>query len=91
MRVSVNIDEESPVFTFVVDKQGGTLIEQFAGKNLKEATLRWYKESESMPGEPPEDLPVPIEDTKGVWCVSGEDAAGVFFLVNIIATRTDVA
>ena len=80
----------SILFTFITEKEGGTYIEQFPGASLEEATLRWYKESETRPGELLEDRwPVPIDGRKNVWCISGMDDQDVFFLANIVATSDD--
>lgn len=79
------------VYTFITEKEGSTIIEQFRGVDIREATLRWYRGSETKPGEPlleiEEDPPTPITGCKGVWCISGHDPEGRFFLTNVVATK----
>lgn len=76
-------------FTFVTEKEGSTVIEQFKGADVEDATLRWLQGSQTHPGEPLEgDVPAPVETVENVWCTGGHDAQGTFFLVHIVATAT---
>lgn len=80
-------------YTFVTEKGGSTIIEQFSGRTLREACRRWHRGSEAAPGNFPDDFdflpPVPITDTKNVWCYDGHDPSNVFYLVHIIETQTN--
>jgi hypothetical protein len=80
-------DEPPMVFTFFSEKEGSTLIEQFLGKDLREALVDWYRESIVKPEAPLEDdEPACVTAVKNVWCISGHDVGGKFYLTHIIAT-----
>ena len=75
-------------FTFFIEKEGSTIIEQFDGIDVEDATLRWFHESETQPGEPLEDNPpTAVQQVANVWCTAGHDPQGIFFLVHIVATQ----
>lgn len=78
-------------YTFVTEKAGATIVEQYSGRTLREACERWHQSSESVPGPFSDDYdllpPVPIADTRNVWCYDGHDPEEVFYLVHIIETR----
>jgi hypothetical protein len=47
----------------------------------------WYRESKIKPEEPMDgDEPAPVQTVKNVWCTSGYDLKGKFYLTHIIAT-----
>ena len=75
-------------FTFVTEKAGSTLIEQFPGRDVREAIRNWYRQSQTRPGRPlfDDDGANPVTGAKNVWCRSGIDAKGVFYVVHIVAT-----
>ena len=81
--------EPLTTYTFITEKEGSTIIEQFSGIDVREATLRWYQRSETNPGEPLEEIEeaTSISGVKGVWCTDGHDPKGTFFLTHIIATK----
>ena len=74
------------IYTFLVEKSGSTIIEQFSGPALSDAIAKWYQLSETQPGlhEPEDSEPVPVSDITNVWCLSGLDAEDVFFLVHVV-------
>jgi len=79
--------EHKKTFTFLTEKEGSTIIEQFEGRDVTEATLNWFHGSETKPGKLLEgDEPTPINDVTNVWCISGIDNQGVFFLVHVVRT-----
>lgn len=75
-------------FTFVTEKAGSTVIEQFSGRDVREATRNWYRESRTRPGRPllDDDGANPVSGARNVWCRSGIDPKGVFYMVHIVAT-----
>ena len=75
-------------FTFVTEKAGSTLIEQFPGSDVREAIRNWYRQSRTRPGRPlfDDDGANPVTGAKNVWCRSGVDPMGVFYVVHIVAT-----
>ena len=80
------------LFTFITEKEGGTLLEQFRGKNVENALLRWSHASKSNPcferdRMAGEDGPVRITGLKRAWCFTGVDKTDTSFLVHIIATK----
>lgn len=80
------------LYTFITEKEGGTLLEQFRGKNVEDALLKWSHASESKPRFDKERLvdedgPVQITGLKQAWCFTGVDKNDVSFLVHIIATK----
>lgn len=82
-----NIDQPALIFTFFSEKEGSTVIEQFSGEDLHQALLAWHEGSIVKPGMPLEgDEPTPVETAKNVWCISGHDPEGKFFLTHIVAT-----
>ena len=82
-----NTDTLLIVFTFFSEKEGSTLIEQFLGKDLREALGDWYRGSIIKPEAPFEDdEPARVLTVKNVWCVSGHDVDGKFYLTHIVAT-----
>lgn len=85
--MSANTNVNSLKFTFLIEKEGATIIEQLTAHNILEAVLRWYGESRTRPGEPLEgDEPTPIEGVENVWCIAGHDPQESFYLVHIVAT-----
>lgn len=74
------------LYTFLVEKNGATSIEQFSGADLAAAVAEWFKSSEYVPGlvDPADPEATPIQDTRGVWCLAGIDNAGDFFLVHVV-------
>ena len=78
------------LFTFVVDKAGGTRIEQVEAPDVSAAYLWWNEFYEDAPNMPMCDIeadpPTPITGRKNVWCIAGHDPAGIFFLGHIVAT-----
>jgi hypothetical protein len=91
MLALANARKRPTVFTFITEKEGSTIIEQFSGRDVVEATLRWYKGSETHPGEPLEGIEeaaTPVTSVEGVWCTGGHDPGGKFFLTHIVATKT---
>jgi len=81
-------DEPPMVFTFFSEKEGSTLIEQFLGKDLREALVDWYRGSIVKPEAPfdEDDEPARVLAVKNVWCISGHDVDGRFYLTHIVAT-----
>jgi hypothetical protein len=81
------------LFTFVVEKAGGTRIEQVEAPDVAAAYSQWNVSSEDPPNMPADDLeqdpPTPVTGRRNVWCIGGHDLAGVFFLGHIIATAAD--
>lgn len=90
MQESDSADKPPMVFTFLSEKEGSTLIEQFLGKNLREALTDWYRGSIIKPEAPFEDFeddePARVLTVKNVWCISGHDVDGKFYLTHIVAT-----
>jgi hypothetical protein len=87
MRESDSDNEGLINYTFFSEIEGSTLIEQFTGKDLGEAMAVWYRESKIKPEEPMDgDEPAPVQTVKNVWCTSGYDLKGKFYLTHIIAT-----
>jgi hypothetical protein len=74
------------IYTFLVEKSGSTIIEQFSGLALSDAVSKWYRLSETQPGShvPEDSEPTPVSDTQNVWCLSGLDDEDVFFLVHVV-------
>lgn len=72
-------------YTFFVQKQGGTYIDQVSAGTVQEAVEAWFRASETRPGpfEPEEDT-TPIEGREGVWCFTGIDPEEVFFMVHVV-------
>lgn len=84
------------LFTFITEKKGATTIEQFTGKDLTEALLKWIRKSTTKPKSKATklrwevrggDRPTPVSGVKGVWCFGGVDDADAVFMVHIVATR----
>lgn len=72
-------------YTFFVEKQGATLIEQVLAPSLQSAVAEWHSFSEAKPGPvDPDERITPVQDTEAVWCFSGIDSEGVFFLVHVV-------
>jgi hypothetical protein len=74
-------------YTYFVEKDGATLIEQFEARSSKNAVAAWYASSETDPGplpEPPDDEATPITGRERVWCFSGLDRSNVFFSVHFV-------
>src|SRR4051794_10720798 len=80
--------EPPMVFTFFSEKEGSTLIEQFLGRDLREALVDWYRGSIVKPEAPfdEDDEPARVTAVKNVWCISGHDVDGKFYLTHIVAT-----
>jgi hypothetical protein len=76
-------------FTFVTEKAGSTVIEQFPGRDVWDATRNWYRQSQTQPGRPLFDDhgANPVTGARNVWCRSGIDPRGVFYRVHIVATH----
>jgi hypothetical protein len=82
-----NKGQQLMAFTFFSEKEGSTFIEQFSGKDLVEALADWYGRSIVEPCEQLEgDDPTSVDTVKNVWCISGHDTGGKFFLTHIVAT-----
>jgi hypothetical protein len=81
-------DKPPMVFTFFSEKEGSTLIEQFLGKDLREALADWYRGSIVKPKAPlfEDDEPARVLTVNNVWCISGYDIDGKFYLTHIVAT-----
>lgn len=77
--------EEITLFTFLIEKEGSTLIEQVPGADVVEALVRWRQLSQLDPEMAMED-PTPVQGVKCVWCITGQDMSGAFFLAHIVAT-----
>lgn len=88
MQESDSTDKSYMTFTFFSEKDGSTLIEQFLGKDLREALADWYRGSIVKPEAPlfEDDEPASIVTVKNVWCISGHDINGKFYLTHIVAT-----
>ena len=80
-------EDKKVKFTFLTEKEGSTIIEQFTGADVGEAVLSWHRNSLTQPGEPLEgEEPTPVDTVENVWCIGGHDPRGAFFLVHIVAT-----
>ena len=81
------------LFTVVSDYEGGTLIEQFKAKDLRDLFDKWI--SGSSLGVKGENISeddynfVLIKNTKNVWCTSATDKNGNTVFVNAILTIDD--
>ena len=85
----MSVNTRSKRFTFLTEKEGSTIVEQFTAHNLLDAVVRWVHESQTRPGEPLEgDVPTPVEGIENVWCTAGHDPQGSFYLVHIVATSS---
>lgn len=76
----------APIFTFVTEKGGGTYIEQFRAADIEAAVLIWHEKSHTIPG-PYESFGMEVtrvSEVKTVWCISGHDPAGRFYLSHIV-------
>lgn len=73
------------LYTFLIEKEGSTLIEQVSGADIGEAIMRWRHLSQIDPEMDIED-PTPIQGATHVWCITGFDMSGTFFLAHIVAT-----
>jgi hypothetical protein len=80
-----------PIYTFITEKAGSTIIEQFSARTLRAARSRWHAASKAEPGPLPDQLedmaPRPITGTTGVWCFDGLDPQNTFYLVHVVETR----
>lgn len=78
-------------YTFITEKSGSTIIEQFDGVNVSEAAMRWHRDSECGPSDPldDEDDLTLVRSVRNVWCTGGHDRLGVFYLVHIVATAAE--
>ncbi len=87
MRESASTEEQRLIFTFFSEKEGSTIVEQFSGNDLSEAVSRWYGNSIVSPeGASESDGLAPVHTVRNVWCMSGFDRQGKFFLTHIVAT-----
>lgn len=73
------------LYTFFVQKQGSTYVEQVAANTVREAVDAWHKSSETNPGsfDTTEDI-TPVENCESVWCIDGRDVKDVFFLAHVV-------
>jgi hypothetical protein len=76
---------EEILFTFVIEKEGSTRIEQVPGADVVEALAQWRHLNQLDP-EMTIDDPTPVQGVQNVWCIGGHDMSGVFFLAHIVAT-----
>lgn len=80
------------LFTFFVEWQGSTLVEQFESTSLGGALRRWNRESSSSPAfeqgklEGP-NSPTAVSGCRNVWCFTGVDGNDIFFMVHIVLTQ----
>lgn len=74
------------LYTFFVEKNGATSIEQFPGADIEEAAALWHQHSQYVPGlvDPADPDPTPVAETRNVWCLSGIDGADDFYLVHVV-------
>jgi len=74
-----------PIYTFFVEKQGATAVEQVEAPDLAAAVAGWHERSETSPGplDPDEDL-TPLKDRRNVWCFTGFDPEEAFYLVHVV-------
>jgi hypothetical protein len=72
------------LFTFYVEKNRATIIEQFDGLDLVEAVKQWYERSGVTPGpqDPDEEL-TPVTGMRNVWCFGGINTEDEIFLVHV--------
>lgn len=76
-------------FTFVTEKDGGTIIEQVQSQDIEDAVLRWHQKSQAVPGPLSESSePTLLEKAGSVWRTSGSDPAGTLYTSYIVATQT---
>lgn len=86
-RALANTNDQSS-FTFIIEKEGSTIIEQVAGRDIMDAVIRWSEISETHPGNPLEIAdPTPIEGVRNVWCIARHDPAGIFYIAHVVATQ----
>lgn len=78
-------------YTFVTEKAGSTIIEQYDGRSLRAACKKWHATSIARPGPFGEFYdflpPVPITGTRNVWCHSGLDPDGVSYMSHVVKTQ----
>ena len=90
------------LYTFIMEFMGGTYISQVREKTLVKACLKWARtlNSDDIKGLGPKghDLlireveeecqPVPISDTRNVWCTSAR-IKGRLGLIHVVQTSED--
>jgi hypothetical protein len=81
------------LYTFFVEKNGATSIEQFPGADIEEAAALWHQRSQYVPGlvDPADPDPTPVAETRNVRCLSGIDGADDFYLVHVVGPLTEEA
>jgi|CXWL01.1.fsa_nt_gi hypothetical protein len=80
-----------PLFTFITEINGSTLVEQLEAATVRKACEIWHSVSQARPEPFRASLytyinPTPIEDSLNAWCYGGQSAAGHAYLTNIVAT-----
>lgn len=79
------------LFTFIVESNGSTTLEQVTAPNVAEAARRWtvIPEGARIPLDRLElDAPTAIDGLRNVWCLSGVDHDDAHCLVHIVQTAT---
>lgn len=84
---------QSFLYTIISEYEGSTLVEQMYAANLEDMFERWVKETKapvslSKIKERYYQMPL-LEGLKNAWCTSFSDEKGTFFLLNVIATKSD--
>jgi hypothetical protein len=82
--------KNSRLFTFVVEYQGSTLVEQVEGGTHSEAIQNWL-DTTSAPVEFKDRSSCLLEGAaltglQNAWCTAFSDDQEIFFLINIIDT-----
>ena len=81
---------EKSLFTFIVEYQGNTLVEQYSGADCDDAIRAWYDHTRApiKLNEVRDSLyeQVPLTGLKHVWFLSLLDDDDVLFLINIVLT-----
>ncbi|MEG4805140.1 hypothetical protein QUB63_33225 [Microcoleus sp. ARI1-B5] len=82
------------LFTFFIEKEGSTIVEQIESTDVEGALISWSRCSETKPKFTLGSLkyqnePTPVAGRKNVWCFSGVDDNDISFLIHIIATVSD--
>jgi len=78
-------------YTFIAESNGSTLVEQFSGRDVRDALQTWTSGSKlgvCWDRETPldEEQPTPVAGVRHVWCYSGVGRNDRFYLVHIVAT-----
>lgn len=85
-------DTAQPLWTFVVDVEGGTYIAQIHAQTLAEAIVEYNRQDPSGRGygvlpTASEDAPVPVQGLQNVWCTSDLTDDDVSILAHILLTE----